>query len=93
MTREAVAQRAGVRTSTVSLLENGDRRNPHVFTLVKLAPALRTSVDYLVGLTDDSTAHGLSTVDGELQAVINLWPELSPDERRLAARFVSLLQG
>lgn len=48
-----LAERSGLDASYISLLETGRRPNPGLETLVKLARALKTSISYLVGETDD----------------------------------------
>ena len=45
MTQEELAEKSGVSRGTISALENGSMRNTTSKTLLKLAPALGTSVD------------------------------------------------
>lgn len=54
-TLRALAQRAGVSQGTLSMLEHGTRdgENLTAKTIRRLAQALETSADYLVGLSAD----------------------------------------
>jgi len=52
LTQEAIAQMLGVKQNTYSQYEIGISRYP-VEALIKLAIFYNTSIDYLVGLTDD----------------------------------------
>lgn len=53
LTQEELAALTGLDDSYISLLERGQRRNPGLDTLQKLAHALQTSISYLIGETDD----------------------------------------
>jgi transcriptional regulator with XRE-family HTH domain len=47
------AQRAGISAAHLHRLERGERPNVSAVTLARVAMALGTSVEYLLGLTDD----------------------------------------
>jgi transcriptional regulator with XRE-family HTH domain len=47
-----LSRRAGVRPETISRYE-GDKNKPRLAELIAIATALATSIDYLVGLSDD----------------------------------------
>ena len=53
LTQETIAQMLGVKQNTYSQYEIGVSRYP-VEVLIKLAIFYNTSIDYLVGLTDES---------------------------------------
>ncbi|MBN1955859.1 MAG: helix-turn-helix transcriptional regulator [Anaerolineae bacterium] len=53
MRAEEVARRAGISTAQVYRLENGERPNATAVTMARIAQALGTSVEYLLGMTDD----------------------------------------
>jgi transcriptional regulator with XRE-family HTH domain len=47
------ARRAGISAAHLHRLERGERPNVSAVTLARVAMALGTSVEYLLGLTDD----------------------------------------
>jgi len=53
LTQEQLAARANIPAAVISHFETGVRSSASAENLVKLADALRTSVDYLLGRTDD----------------------------------------
>ena len=53
LTQDQLGRASGVRRSHISRLETGQRENPSVDITARLAVALDTSTDYLMGLTDD----------------------------------------
>jgi transcriptional regulator with XRE-family HTH domain len=55
-TQEQLAQKSGVPAAVISHFETGVRSSASADNLVKLADALRVSVDYLLGRTDDMAA-------------------------------------
>jgi transcriptional regulator with XRE-family HTH domain len=94
LTGDAVATRAGIRPSTISLLENEERTNPHADTLTKIAQALGTTVDYLVGLSDCPVVEQRresAEQNGDLQAILVAWPLLADEGRHLLAETCRLL--
>jgi transcriptional regulator with XRE-family HTH domain len=48
-TQKQFAEKAGVPQETISRLETGKHRGPHIDVAVKLAKALKVSLDYLAG--------------------------------------------
>jgi transcriptional regulator with XRE-family HTH domain len=96
LTGDAVAERAGIRPSTISLLENEERTNPHAHTLSAIAMALETTTDYLVGLSDNPTRRNCDELtkrngDLDLQAILASWPFLADESRRVLAEMSQLL--
>jgi transcriptional regulator with XRE-family HTH domain len=93
LTGDAVAKRASIRPSTISLLENGERTDPHSSTLAAIARALETTTDYLVGLSDCPTGEhcGPEVEDGDLQAILVAWPFLADEGRHVLAEMSELL--
>jgi transcriptional regulator with XRE-family HTH domain len=53
-TQQELAERAGVRYETINRIEKGRHAEPRVYVAVALAKALGTTVDYLVGMYDDT---------------------------------------
>ena len=43
-----LAQLSGVTQQAISMIENGDRKNPGVITMLKLAKALRCMIEDLI---------------------------------------------
>ena len=79
-----LAQLAGMSQGYLSDVENGKVASPSASVLIKLAAALETSVDYLLGRTDDPSPPSLSDVD-IIRADMPLpplgWDELSEEEK------------
>lgn len=48
-----LAQIAGITQATISRIESGKVSNPRIVILIKLAKALGTSIDYLVGMDEE----------------------------------------
>ena len=83
--RNKLALTAGVSQGNLSDIENGKVLSPSAKVLSKLArAALGTSVDYLVGTTDDPAPPSFSDVD-VIRADMPLpplgWDELSEEEK------------
>lgn len=77
LTQEALAADVEVDQSRISDYERS-KENPTAPTLEKLAKALDTSVDYLLGLTDDPTpplSNSPGTFARKELRVIELWRE------------------
>jgi len=93
LTGEALANMAGIRASTISLLETEARTDPHSTTLAAIAEALETTTDYLIGLTDRPNKHHNDDkeLDDDLQAIMAAWPFLGDDERAAVAKMARLL--
>lgn len=51
-TQSFVAEYLSVKQNTYSQYENGQRQIP-IFALIKLADLYNTSIDYIVGITDN----------------------------------------
>ncbi len=63
---EAVARRANVSLRHLHRLEAGQRPNTSAITLTRVALALDTTVEYLLGITEDSRSiHQLTLPAGE----------------------------
>jgi transcriptional regulator with XRE-family HTH domain len=52
-TQQQLAAKAGVPQETISRLETGKHRGPQMAVAVKLAQALKVSLDYLAGRYED----------------------------------------
>lgn len=61
LTQAELAKILGISQNTISQYETTDRSIPSE-TLVKLALIYETSLDYLVGLTDESIPYGRSKI-------------------------------
>lgn len=68
MTQEDLAEKIGVAVLQINRYEN-EKSEPKADMIKKIAEALHTSADYLLGLTDDPLSYELKTV------------ELTPKER------------
>lgn len=74
LTQEELAERIGVATLQINRYENS-KNLPSGEIVAKLATALNTSADYLLGLTDDETPVDLlkSGLKPNERAAINAW--------------------
>jgi transcriptional regulator with XRE-family HTH domain len=76
------------------LIENSER-TPGADTLTKLARALETTTDFLLGLSNDPNPRPLpnspALLDPRLRSIVENWPHLLDDSRRLAADIVKAL--
>ena len=61
ITQTDLARILNVSQNTISQYENSDRNMPND-TLIKLALLYETSIDYLVGLTDDNIPYSRSRI-------------------------------
>ncbi len=77
LTQEGLAQRAGLSVDAISLLERGERRRPHRYTMQSLAEALGLSQRQRARF---ETAARMNTVHAEASGVqfINLPSQLTP---------------
>jgi transcriptional regulator with XRE-family HTH domain len=65
MTQVELAAQSGVTTAYISRIETGERPNIGGDVLIRLAEALQTSTDYLLGQTDDPrTIHQILDATG-----------------------------
>lgn len=71
-----VAQQAGISVAQVYRLEAGERPNVAAVTLARVAQALNTTLEYLLGLTDDARGiHELTASALDVQELDNEnWP-------------------
>lgn len=76
-----LAERSGVGQSYISRLEDGDAPNVAGIILAKLARALETSTDYLLGLTDNPaiapTPNHPALKDPRFQSLMTAWQSLA----------------
>lgn len=82
--QEDLAKASGLKRSHISLIENSER-TPGAVSLVKLADALETSLDFLTGRSDDPNPRPLpncpALLDPRIRALIEAWPALSEPRR------------
>ncbi len=85
LNQEELAKRAGLQATAISHFETGTRK-PSFDNLRRLADALETTVDYLMGRTDDPTGSGI-----EGDQLFRDFENLNMEERELARDFMSSL--
>jgi transcriptional regulator with XRE-family HTH domain len=68
LTQKALAHAAGLNTNTVSRLEQGDLHDLGGQSVAKLAQALRTTTDFLLGLSDQPEKGAISSNDADTTA-------------------------
>jgi transcriptional regulator with XRE-family HTH domain len=98
--QEDLARESGLKRPHISLIETGDRI-PGAKTLVKLADALGTSLDFLTGRTDNPAAipsvNHPALKDPDFAALAALWPRLADSDKPLildtVRRFVAVPPG
>lgn len=85
-----LAKRAGITPSALSQIESGDRF-PSTVVVHKLAKALSTSVDYLLG---DKTEEDLSDIlqDKKVEVLFRTFKELSKKDREFILRQIDALK-
>jgi transcriptional regulator with XRE-family HTH domain len=71
MSLAELAQKTGIPASNLSNLETGEKNNPTLQTLLRIAEALQTSVDYLAGLShQDTGSEVFNLTEAEIMAII-----------------------
>jgi transcriptional regulator with XRE-family HTH domain len=101
LTQGQLAYKAATSASHISLLENDERPGAQAATVARIASALGTTVDYLVGLSDDpgipprddDGTHPLVAAKGA--ELIAVWQRVWNANPELAERLISigLIQG
>jgi transcriptional regulator with XRE-family HTH domain len=94
LSQSDLAELAGIGQAYVSKLERGIAPNAAGIILGKLATALETSVDYLLGLTDNPaprpSANHPALRDPAFRELADAWPDLVSEEREALAIFTRL---
>ena len=83
---EDVAERIGVSRSTMFRYENGEIETLPINHLVPIAKALHTSVDYLMGWTEDEKEPIPMDEDRLDQEFVRLFEQLGNDQKDLIVR-------
>lgn len=90
--QEDLARESGLQRPHISLIENNER-TPGADSLMKLATALETSTDYLLGLSDSVAPYIAPEVfndlshDPDFAELAALWPDLTDDFKRIIVEF------
>jgi len=85
LSQEELAKRAGLQATAISHFETGTRK-PSFDNLRRLADALETTVDYLMGRTNDPVA-----VVTEGDQLFRDFQNLTTEEREIARDFMATL--
>ena len=95
-----LAYKADTTVTQISRLENNDRPGAQAVIVARIAAALETTVDYLVGLTDDpGIPHGENNLPPELIAaareIQEIWRRVHKSDPEAAQELASiaLIQG
>lgn len=91
MNQSQLAQAAGMTQATISRLESGKVQSLHNDSLRRLADALGSTVDYLLGAGDELSPHELVRCDRNARAIIQNYSDLSTDGRHQLRMFSSFL--
>ena len=83
---EDVAERIGVSRSTMFRYENGEIEKLPINHLVPIAKAIHTSVDYLMGWTEDEKEPIPMDEDRLDQEFVRLFEQLGNDQKDLIVR-------
>ncbi|MBI4825774.1 MAG: helix-turn-helix transcriptional regulator [Nitrospirae bacterium] len=86
-----LAEIAGVRPSTISQIENGDRY-PSTEVLEKLAKALKTTVSRLLGQTSKDELEDILQ-DPDVQLLFRDFKNLSAKDREMILRQIKFLKS
>ena len=76
-----LAKEAGIQPSTVSQIESGERQKPSIDVLEKIAKALSTTVNQLLGQTEEAELIDLLQ-DEEIQVFFRNYKDLSPETKK-----------
>lgn len=87
LTQKTLGEKAGVSAPAINRFEKGDK-SPSVETLVKLAKALGTSSDFLLGA---ETVEGMF-LDQETSDAFKIFTSLSQDHRQLVLSNIKFLK-
>lgn len=71
LTLAQLAERTGLTASNINKYEHGERANPSIETVMRLASALDTTPGYLLG-NEDAATHNKLMLSGEERAIITL---------------------
>ena len=83
-----LAAYTGISTAQISRLESGERANPASDGLAEIAAKLDTTVDYLVGLTDQPLPQGeeIETQTALEWQLLELFREFPPEQQDIILR-------
>lgn len=84
LSQAELAAKVSVSPAYVSMIESGSRENVGSSVLTKIAAALDTTADYLLGLTDDPRPPSQEPppIPQDLEPLIQRLARLDPEERR-----------
>lgn len=88
LTMKQLGKIVGMSESTISLYERGIHE-PDIETMGKLADALHTSVDELIGREETDTKKEPATVGGLDDRLVEMLVSLSPDQVQRVQDFVA----
>lgn len=93
MSQFELGKRSGVDSSYINRLEKGERDNPGVDVVQRLAAALETTMAYLLGETDDPSPLALrGEAAHDKRHIYDPKPELDPDDALDIERTIRLLE-
>ena len=87
LSQDELAKKIGLPLGTISHFETGNRK-PSFDNLRKLADALETSIDYLMGRVDDPKGHYQAKAEAE---IFRDFDNMTDDDRDLARSFLKQL--
>ena len=90
-TQAQLADRAAITQATISRIEAGDIEFPRAQVIERLAKALSTSVDFLLGKIEDLDFEARLRNDENAQLIFRGYEKLSEDSRKLIRSFVDFL--
>ena len=93
MNQKELAQASGISQATISRLEADLVMQLKSDALSRLASALGTTVDYLIGREDTMSESDNQTSNSEAQDLLNSFKELSPDGRQELLNYLDYLES
>lgn len=92
LNQKQLAEKAGITQATISRIENGLVNQLKSEALKRLAVALSTTVDYLIGKTAKPTPDEVIAADKKAEYIFRGYEKLSASGRRQLEDFVRFLE-
>ncbi len=93
MNQKELANASQITQATISRIESEEVHQLKSEALKRLAKALKTTVDYLIGKTDKMTPSDIVDSDPQAKAIFRGYEKLSKEGKKQLADFLRYLQG
>lgn len=85
MTQKELAKAIKINNTTISDYERGDKKDPYMSTLRKLANYFDVTIDYLIGESDEREMSVAQRINAEVS-------EMDPEEQRALLKYMSFIK-